>query len=64
MKNSGITYRSQKMMSNNKKISLNSRIVISLIGTLIILGATMQTDNFNFGIMIFLLTFIAVSVAQ
>jgi len=52
------------MMSNNKKISLNSRIVISLIGTLIILGATMQTDNFNFGIMIFLLTFIAVSVAQ
>ena len=51
-------------MSRERKIALGLRIVISIIGTLIILAVTMQMDNFSFGVMLFLLLFIAVSVAK
>jgi len=50
-------------MSGERKIALNWRIVISIIGTFIVLALTMQMDNLNFAIMLFILLFIAVSVA-
>ena len=42
-------------MSGERKFALNLRIVISIIGTFIVLGLTMQTDNFNFAIILFFL---------
>ena len=51
-------------MRGEGKIALNLRIVISLIGTLVILGITRQMDDFNFGLLLFLLLFIAVSVGR
>ena len=51
-------------LSREGKLELRSRIAISLIGALVVLGITMQSDNFNFGLMLFLLLFIAVSVGQ
>ena len=51
-------------MSGERNIALILRIVISIIGTFIILALTTQMDDFNFAIILFLLLFIAVSVAE
>jgi hypothetical protein len=51
-------------MTGEKSIALILRIVISIIGTFIVLALTVQMDDFNFAIMLFLLLFIAVSVAD
>lgn len=60
----GIYFQEVEMkMSGERKIALNWRIVISIIGTFIVLALTMQIDNLNFAIMLFVLLFIAVSVA-
>jgi len=54
----------ENSMFRKERFSLGLRIVISLIGTFMILAATRQMDQFSFGLMLFLLIFIAVSVAQ
>ena len=37
-------------ISGERKLALNLRIASSIIGTLMVLGVTMQMDNFNFTI--------------
>ncbi|MCW3997034.1 MAG: hypothetical protein NWF10_00500 [Candidatus Bathyarchaeota archaeon] len=51
-------------MTGERDISIILRIIISVIGTFIILALTTQMDDFNFAIMLFLLLFIAVSVTD